>query len=59
MPTIYQSLPHLLMIGNTQNICANPVITKNVDVLESKPIKYCTKIRCKIPARAVKAAAAY
>jgi hypothetical protein len=58
LPSIYQSFPHPLISGITQNNCAIPVTTKNIDMLESKPIKNCTNKRCKIPASPVDTAAA-
>jgi hypothetical protein len=42
LPSIYQSYPHPLISGITQNNCAIPVTTKNIEMFESKPIKYCT-----------------
>jgi hypothetical protein len=58
LPSIYQRFPHPLISGITQNNCAIPVTTKNIGILESKPLKYCTSKRCKIPAGPVNTPAA-
>jgi hypothetical protein len=58
MPKQYYGNPHLLIIGSTQNSCAIPATVKNTPVLRLNRNVFGAKIKCKIPAIAVVAAAA-
>lgn len=58
MPIKYHGLPHLLIIGTTQNSWAIPATMKKMPVLRLNPKMLGARTRCKIPATAVVAAAA-
>jgi hypothetical protein len=58
MPIKYHGLPHLLIIGTTQNSWAIPATMKKIPVLRLNPKMLGARTRCKIPAIAVVAAAA-
>lgn len=58
MPIKYHGLPHLLIIGTTQNSWAIPATEKKIKKLRLKSNTFGAWIRCKMPAIAVVAAAA-
>ena len=58
MPIKYHNLPHLLIIGTTQNSCAIPATMKNIPTGRANPNMFGATTKCKMPSMAVVAAAA-